>query len=202
MSAESLSTDLPAARAPRARRRVGYDFPAPKVPFGPILLRTGGIPAVIVAYLVIRAMLAGTFHVPALHWPNLSLIADTSVVIKVHLATVAGATILGCVLMTGVKGTMLHKTLGWTWAVFMIVTAITTLFIQAAPGLPHIGWFGPLHLFSVLVLTMTPLALYWARKRQWLAHGKAMTGVFFGGLIVAGLFTFFPGRIIYGVFFG
>jgi uncharacterized membrane protein len=201
MSAESLSTDLP-ARAARPRRRVGVDFPAPKVPYGLIFLRVAGIPALIVAYLIGRAVLTGRFHMPLPHWPNLSLIDAASMVIKIHMASVAGALIVGTVLMSGVKGATLHRTLGWIWSIFMIGTAATTMVIHVSPGLPHVGPFGPLHIFSVAVLTLTPLALYRARKGKWLAHGMTMTGIFFGGLIVAGLFTFFPGRLIYTVFFG
>jgi uncharacterized membrane protein len=202
MSAESLSTDHPVARAPKARRRVGYDCPAPKVRYGLSFLRVAGIPAVIVAYLVVQALLAGRFHMPTPHWPNLSLIAGASTIIKVHMVSVGGALLVGTILMSGVKGTTLHRTLGWIWSVFMIGTAATTMFIHASPGLPHVGFFGPLHIFSVAVLTLTPLALYRARKGKWLSHGTTMTGIFFGGLIVAGLFTFFPGRLIYTAFFG
>jgi uncharacterized membrane protein len=200
MSAESLSTDHPAARASKPRR-VGVDFPAPKVPYGLIFLRVAGVPVLIVAYLIGHAILAGRFHMQALHRPNLSLIADTSMVIKIHLISIAGALVVGTVLMSGVKGTTLHRTLGWIWSVFMIGTAATTMFIHASPSMPRVGPFGPLHIFSVAVLTLTPLALYRARKGKWLAHGMTMTGIFFGGLIVAGLFTFFPGRLIYSVFF-
>jgi uncharacterized membrane protein len=33
-------------------------------------------------------------------------------------------------------------------------------------------------------------------------HKNAMTAIFFGALIVAGLFTFFPGRLLWRVFVG
>ena len=33
-------------------------------------------------------------------------------------------------------------------------------------------------------------------------HKRAMTSIFVGALIIAGLFTFLPGRIMHAVFFG
>jgi uncharacterized membrane protein len=33
-------------------------------------------------------------------------------------------------------------------------------------------------------------------------HKKAMTSIFFGALIIAGAFTFLPGRIMHAVVFG
>jgi uncharacterized membrane protein len=33
-------------------------------------------------------------------------------------------------------------------------------------------------------------------------HGKSMRGVYVGGLLIAGLFTLAPGRILYRVLFG
>ena len=34
------------------------------------------------------------------------------------------------------------------------------------------------------------------------AHKASMRGMYFGGLMIAGLLTFIPGRIVYRMFFG
>jgi uncharacterized membrane protein len=34
------------------------------------------------------------------------------------------------------------------------------------------------------------------------AHGRTMAALFVGGLIIAGAFTFLPGRLMWAVFFG
>ena len=44
-------------------------------------------------------------------------------------------------------------------------------------------------------------AVFMARRHNVRAHSRMMTGVFVGGLIVAGLFAFMPGRLLFSVFF-
>ena len=46
------------------------------------------------------------------------------------------------------------------------------------------------------------LAVLHARRHNVSGHRKAMTSIFFGALVVAGLFTFLPGRIMHAVVFG
>ena len=41
-----------------------------------------------------------------------------------------------------------------------------------------------------------------ARRHNVSGHKKAMISIFFGALVVAGLFTFLPGRIMHAVVFG
>ena len=49
---------------------------------------------------------------------------------------------------------------------------------------------------------MLVLAVLHARRHNVSAHRKAMISIFFGALVVAGLFTFLPGRIMHAVVFG
>ena len=41
-----------------------------------------------------------------------------------------------------------------------------------------------------------------ARKGKWLANGKAMTPLFYAALLTAGVFAFFPSRLLYQAVFG
>jgi len=41
-----------------------------------------------------------------------------------------------------------------------------------------------------------------AHRHDVLHHRKRMIGLFVGGLVIAGLFTFVPGRIMHAVAFG
>jgi uncharacterized membrane protein len=84
----------------------------------------------------------------------------------------------------------------------MVVTAVDTLFLRTsgAPGIP--GGFTFLHIFSVWTLISAPLGVYLARRHRVLAHRGVMTGLFFGGLVTAGLLAFLPGRTMYAVVFG
>ena len=138
--------------------------------------------------------LAGTAH---LHAPRFELIAPMPLAIKIHLATIAAAFVLGWVLMSGLKETRLHRTLGWTWVGFMGTTAVTSLFIHQ-PG----QGFSFLHLFAAITLTSLPLGIWAARKHKVEQHRRTMTGLFFGALIVAGVTAFLPGRLMWRVFFG
>src|SRR3989344_4426220 len=46
-----------------------------------------------------------------------------------------------------------------------------------------------------------PMAVHAARRHKVQAHRRAMTGMFVGGLIVAGALTFLPGRLMGAIFF-
>jgi uncharacterized membrane protein len=64
------------------------------------------------------------------------------------------------------------------------------------------GPFSPIHLLSIFVLIMLPRAVWAAHSHKVPAHKKGMTGIFVGGLVIAGAFTFVPGRIMHAVVFG
>jgi uncharacterized membrane protein len=45
-------------------------------------------------------------------------------------------------------------------------------------------------------------AIYGAKTRNIRLHKRAMLGVYIGGILIAGAFTFVPGRIMHAVLFG
>jgi uncharacterized membrane protein len=47
-----------------------------------------------------------------------------------------------------------------------------------------------------------PLAVVHARRHRVDRHRNAMTAIFVGALVIAGLFTLMPGRIMHAVVFG
>ena len=61
--------------------------------------------------------------------------------------------------------------------------------------------FGLLHLFVPLTAWSVWTALRAIRAGNIKAHQGAMRGLYFGGLVIAGLLTFLPGRIMYRMFF-
>ncbi|AYV45485.1 hypothetical protein CFHF_14035 [Caulobacter flavus] len=132
------------------------------------------------------------------HMPNLSLLAAAPVKIQLHVAAALTALAIGTVLMVGVKGTRLHRTLGWTWVVAMATTAISSLFIRE---MNH-GAMSWIHLLSGWTIVALPMAVYAARRHKVHMHRRFMTGLFVGGLLIAGAFTFLPGRLLWRVFFG
>jgi uncharacterized membrane protein len=59
-----------------------------------------------------------------------------------------------------------------------------------------------IHLLSGWTIIALPIAVYAARRHKVSLHRRFMTGLFVGGLIVAGGFAFLPGRLMWRVFFG
>lgn len=141
---------------------------------------------------------ASAFQDAHLHAPRLDLIADASPAIQIHLYTVLAAFLLATIQMVGPKGRTLHRILGWTLAVLFVTTAIASLFITNPGG----GWFNPFQLFSAWTLIGMPLGLLAARRHNVAFHARMMTGFYTGALIIAGVLTFMPGRLMWRVFFG
>jgi uncharacterized membrane protein len=132
------------------------------------------------------------------HRPDWSLLSSAPVVIQLHVAAAMTALMIGVVLLAGVKGSRLHRVLGWTWVLAMAATAISSFFIRQL----NPGGLSLIHLLSGWTVIALPMAVHAARRHRVQAHRRAMTGMFVGGLIVAGLFTFLPGRLMWAVFFG
>lgn len=143
----------------------------------------------------LRGVVGAHMHV---HGPNMVILAAQPFAIKLHLATVLAAFAIGCVLMVGVKGTGLHRALGWSWVILMTTTAFVSFFIHDLN--PH--GFSPIHALSAWVVVAAPFGLFLARRHQVAAHRRMMTGLFLFGLLVAGAFTFIPGRLMFALFFG
>lgn len=192
----NVSTQLVSTATPRQ---------LPILKFGPILLRAALVTLFVFALVAGPALLSGkSLDYPSghLHAPNLGLIASAGLVIQLHLATVLAAALAGVFVLAQRKGTPLHRTLGWIYAGGMLVTGVATLFIPRPVAGPHLGPFGPLHLFSLFALTSVPTAIWAARQGKWALHGRLMASLFVGGVGIAGMGAFIPGRLMWRVFFG
>lgn len=132
------------------------------------------------------------------HLPDLALLARQPIQIQLHIASALTALLLGTIQLIGVKGTTAHRIIGWAWVVAMAITAVSSLFIRQI----NPGGFSFIHLLSGWTIIALPMAVYAARRHRVLAHRRGMTGMFVGGLIVAGLLTFLPGRLMWTLFFG
>jgi len=94
------------------------------------------------------------------------------------------------------KGTLPHRTIGWIWVTLMAIVCISAFFIH---DLRIWGQWSPIHLLAIFTLIMLPFGVMAARNHQVSRHKRAMTGMFLGALVIAGIFTFWPGRIMYEV---
>jgi uncharacterized membrane protein len=120
-------------------------------------------------------------------------------VIQIHAFAAIGAFAFGLIQFAAPKGTLPHRTIGWIWVTLMAVIASSSFFIHE---IKMVGPFSPIHLLSIFTLLMLPLAVLHARRHNVKQHRGAMIGIFIGALLVAGAFTFVPGRIMHAVAFG
>src|SRR5512139_1709463 len=127
---------------------------------------------------------------------SLAPLLDAAPQIPVHAFAALAAFAIGVVQLTAPKGTLPHRTLGWIWVVLMAVVAISSLWIHE---IRLVGPFSPIHILSIFVPVMLVLAVLHARRHNVRGHKKAMTSIFFGALIIAGVFTFLPGRVMHTV---
>jgi uncharacterized membrane protein len=131
------------------------------------------------------------------HAPDWALFASLSPQIKVHVTTALAALAIGVVIWLLPKGRGPHKLLGWSWVAAMVVTAISSLFITGLNG----GFYSFIHLLSGWTMIALPMALFAIRNRNVMAHRRHMTGIFVGGLIIAGALSFIPGRFMFEFWF-
>lgn len=120
-------------------------------------------------------------------------------VVQVHAFAAMAAFALGVVQFAGPKGTLPHRTMGYLWVGLMLVVAGSSFGIY---GSRQWGSFSAIHILSVMVLVLLPLALLAARRHHVGTHRWAMIALFTGALVVAGAFTLLPGRIMHRVLFG
>ena len=120
-------------------------------------------------------------------------------VIQLHAVAAMAAFALGVVQLSAAKGTLPHRTLGWIWVTLMVVVSITAFFIHE---IRLWGPWSPIHLLAIFTLVTLPLAVWHARRHAVAKHRTTMIGIFTGALVIAGLFTFVPGRIMHAVVFG
>lgn len=130
---------------------------------------------------------------------TLAPLANASLMIQIHTAFALGAVLLTIAIFTLRKGSPLHRTLGWIWVILMGVVALSSFAIHE---LGLIGPFSPIHLLSIITLITLFRGVTAARRHRVKDHRRAMITLVFGALIVAGGFTFLPGRIMFAVISG
>jgi uncharacterized membrane protein len=130
---------------------------------------------------------------------KLAPLLEAAPAIQFHAVTALGAFALGLLQFAAPKGTLPHRTIGWIWVGLMVAVSISAFFIHEIRL-----WrpWSPIHLLAIFTLAMLPLAVRHARRHAVDNHRKAMARIFIGALVVAGLFTFLPGRIMHAIAFG
>jgi uncharacterized membrane protein len=130
---------------------------------------------------------------------SLAPLLNAAPAIQIHAFAAMAAFVLGVVQLAAPKGTLPHRTIGWTWVALMVLVSVTAFWIHE---LRLWGPWSPIHLLAIFTLATLPLAVLHARRHRVIKHRNAMISIFVGALIIAGLFTFWPGRIMYAVVTG
>lgn len=124
---------------------------------------------------------------------------DAPGVVQLHALCAFGALVIGSVQLVGSKGTAMHRATGYAWVALMLVIAISSFWIQE---LDQLYGFSFIHLLSILTLVTVPLAVHAARRGAVARHRAAMMTLFWSALVLAGLFTLAPGRVMHRMLFG
>ena len=130
---------------------------------------------------------------------DLAPLLDAAPAIQLHAFTAMTAFALGVMQLSAPKGTLPHRTIGWIWVTLMAVVSLSSFWIHQ---LRLWGPWSPIHLLSIFVLVTLPLAVWRARRHDVADHRRIMILLFSGALVIAGLFTLLPGRIMHAVIFG
>ncbi len=119
--------------------------------------------------------------------------------VMAHAFSAMAAFALGVVQLVAPKGKLPHRTVGWIWVALMAVVAGSSFLIHT---ICTFGPFSVIHGLSIITLIALPMAVAYARRHRVARHKRAMKLLFLSALVVAGVFTFWPGRIMHDVVFG
>lgn len=128
---------------------------------------------------------------------NVQAFLDASPVVQIHMLSAGLALFIGVFVFLRQKGAALHKRMGKAWVALMLIVSLTGLFIHE---IRTWGLFSPIHIFSILVPVSLTLAIINAKRGRIADHKRAMIATFIGGNVIAGGFTFLPGRLSYDIF--
>ena len=116
-----------------------------------------------------------------------------------HALVALLAVLLGGLQLSRAKGTAQHRLLGWIWVALMAYVAASSFFISE---IKLWGAFSPIHLLSVWTLISLVMAIFHVRRGNIRQHTIWMMLLYVLALLVTGLFTLWPGRVMHAVLFG
>lgn len=130
---------------------------------------------------------------------TLQPLLDASFAIQAHTVAAILAFFIGGVVLFRRKGDHRHRMAGRIWVGLMAAVSLSSFFIHS---LKVWGMWSPIHLLSIATLVALVYAIAAVRRRDVATHARAMKLTYLGALVIAGIFTFMPGRIMNEVFFG
>lgn len=126
--------------------------------------------------------------------PVTAELAQASPAIVVHTAVAGAALLLGPLALGLPKGSRWHRAAGYAWITMMVAAALSSVFIRDF-RLPNLWGYTPIHLLSLATFVGLGVGLWSIAHRQMHRHRRAMR-ITYGALLVAGLFTLLPSRML------
>lgn len=148
----------------------------------------GGVPV----ERVMERLTSASFHRPDWH-----RLAEASPAARIHLAFAVLALVTGALQFIILKGTPVHRAIGRGWLMLMVIAAASSFFVRNIRP----GHFSLIHSLSVVTLLAVPWIIHTAKTGRICEHRKTATGLYVGGLLVAGALAILPGRLLWSVFF-
>ena len=149
--------------------------------------RVIGTLALVLLALVITALLRGApdwGRVPPIVWG--------------HLLAVITALALTPVVLWRRRGDLRHRRIGYVWVTAMALTALASLSIRELNN----GAFSLIHLLSVYTLGALVWMIVSARRGDHARHRGSIRAMATGALLIAGVFTLIPARLLGHWLFG
>lgn len=130
---------------------------------------------------------------------NPAPLAAAGPLIQSHALAAVLAVGLGLAQFALSKGGRRHRWLGRAWVGLLALVALTSFGIH---GIRQFGPFSWIHGLSAFTLGVLAIGVGLARAGRIAAHRWTMIGLFAGALVITGLFTLVPGRLMHAVLFG
>lgn len=111
-------------------------------------------------------------------------------VILVHMLAAFAALGLGSFIFLRRKGDAAHRTTGRVWAGLMLATALSSFWIQKS------GSFSWIHGLSVFTIIALSRGVWLAAAGNITRHRSVMKSLYVGALVITGLFTLMPQRLL------
>jgi len=130
---------------------------------------------------------------------TLEPLLDAAPAIQIHVAAGTAAFLLGGFILFRRRGDRLHRLGGRVWVGLMLVVTLSSFFIHT---IRMWGPWSPIHLLSIGTILALAGGIAAIRNRDIRAHRRSMRMTYAGSLLVAGFFTFMPGRLMNEVVLG
>jgi uncharacterized membrane protein len=121
----------------------------------------------------------------------IDVLMEAGPIITLHVAAAVLAVVVGPVALYRCSRDIWHRVAGVVWVLAMALLAGTSLFIHEAR---MVGAFSVIHVLSLLTLAGLGQGLWALYRGNRRLHGRIMRALYLQALVIAGIFTFLPGR--------